>query len=53
MTLTPEEKAGCLFANQKLALAIPPYFFKPDDRPAMIRTAPFASKAHPAQRRNA
>jgi lysine 2,3-aminomutase len=27
MTLTPEEKAGCAFANQKLALAITPYFF--------------------------
>ncbi len=25
--LTPEEKAGCRFANQKLALAITPYFF--------------------------
>jgi lysine 2,3-aminomutase len=27
MTLTEEEKAGCEFANQKLALAITPYFF--------------------------
>ncbi len=25
--LTPDEKAGCLFANNKLALAITPYFF--------------------------
>ncbi len=25
--LTPEEKAGCYFANEKLALAITPYFF--------------------------
>jgi lysine 2,3-aminomutase len=32
MTLTPEEKAGCLFANQKLALAITPYFFNLIDR---------------------
>lgn len=27
LTLTPEEKAGCLFADKKLALAITPYFF--------------------------
>jgi len=26
MTLTPEERAGCLFAKDKLALAITPYF---------------------------
>jgi lysine 2,3-aminomutase len=32
MTLTPEEKAGSLFANQKLALAITPYFFNLIDR---------------------
>jgi lysine 2,3-aminomutase len=32
MTLTPEEKAGCLFANNKLALAITPYFFNLIDR---------------------
>jgi lysine 2,3-aminomutase len=32
MTLTPEEKAGCLFANQKLSLAITPYFFNLIDR---------------------
>jgi lysine 2,3-aminomutase len=32
MTLVPEEKAGCLFANQKLALAITPYFFNLIDR---------------------
>src|SRR5882757_3737426 len=32
MTLTPEERAGCLFANQKLALAITPYFFNLIDR---------------------
>jgi len=27
MTLTAEEKAGCYFADQKLSLAITPYFF--------------------------
>lgn len=32
MTLTPEEKAGCLFAAHKLALAITPYFFNLIDR---------------------
>src|SRR5690606_3521738 len=32
MTLTPEERRGCAFANQKLALAITPYFFNLIDR---------------------
>lgn len=32
MTLTPAEKAGCLFAAHKLALAITPYFFNLIDR---------------------
>jgi lysine 2,3-aminomutase len=32
MTLTPGEKAGCLFASHKLALAITPYFFNLIDR---------------------
>ncbi len=27
LELTPDERAGCLFANRKLALAITPYFF--------------------------
>lgn len=27
LTLTPSERAGCIFANKKLALAITPYFF--------------------------
>lgn len=27
LELTPDERAGCLFANNKLALAITPYFF--------------------------
>lgn len=40
MTLTPEEKAGCAFANRKLALAITPYFFNlidPEDPNCPIR----------------
>jgi lysine 2,3-aminomutase len=32
MTLTPEEREGCAHANQKLALAITPYFFNLIDR---------------------
>lgn len=32
MTLTPDERAGCLFADRKLALAITPYFFNLIDR---------------------
>jgi lysine 2,3-aminomutase len=32
MTLTPSERAGCLFAKDKLALAITPYFFNLIDR---------------------
>ena len=32
MTLTPEEKAGCLFADKKLSLAITPYYFNLIDR---------------------
>ena len=32
MTLTPEEKAGCNFADKKLSLAITPYFFNLIDR---------------------
>ncbi len=32
LDLTPEERAGCVFANQKLALAITPYFFNLIDR---------------------
>jgi len=32
MTLTPAEQAGCAIANQKLALAITPYFFNLIDR---------------------
>lgn len=30
--LTPDERAGCMFANNKLALAITPYFFNLIDR---------------------
>lgn len=32
LTLSPEEKQGCYFANKKLALAITPYFFNLIDR---------------------
>lgn len=32
MILTPEEKAGCLFADHRLSLAITPYFFNLIDR---------------------
>jgi lysine 2,3-aminomutase len=32
MELTPEERKGCLFARNKLALAITPYFFNLIDR---------------------
>lgn len=32
LDLTPDERAGCLFANNKLALAITPYFFNLIDR---------------------
>jgi lysine 2,3-aminomutase len=32
MALTPEEKAGCAFADHKLAVAITPYFFNLIDR---------------------
>jgi len=32
LELTPDERAGCLFANKKLALAITPYFFNLIDR---------------------
>ena len=32
MTLTEQERKGCQFANQKLALAITPYFFNLIDR---------------------
>jgi len=32
LTLTEEEKAGCAYANRKLALAITPYFFNLIDR---------------------
>jgi len=32
MTLTPEEREGCRYANKKLAMAITPYFFNLIDR---------------------
>ncbi len=50
MTLTPDEKAGCEYANQKLALAITPYFFNLIDRhdpncPIRKQVIPRASEA--------
>src|SRR5688500_8291219 len=39
-TLTPEERAGTILANSKLAMAIPPYFFNlidPSDENCPIR----------------
>jgi lysine 2,3-aminomutase len=40
LELTPDERAGCLFAKDKLALAITPYFFNlidPNDRNDPVR----------------
>jgi hypothetical protein len=52
-TLTPEEYAGTLLANKKLALAIPPYFFNlidPADENCPIRrqVVPRAQETHAA-----
>jgi lysine 2,3-aminomutase len=46
MTLTPSEKAGCLFAKDKLALAITPYFFNLIDRRPGL---PDSQAGHPAR----
>jgi len=53
LKLTPEEKAGCLFANKKLALAITPYFFNLIDRtdpadPIRRQVIPRAGEMHTA-----
>ncbi|MBN2069238.1 MAG: KamA family radical SAM protein [Opitutales bacterium] len=51
MHLTPEEKAGCYFADKKLALAITPYFFNlidvndPDD-PVRRQVIPRIEETH-------
>lgn len=49
--LTPEEKAGCQFANHKLALAITPYFFNLIDRtnrdcPIRLQVIPRDAEMH-------
>ena len=56
LELTPDERAGCLFASNKLALAITPYFFNlidpsdPDDLyPPASRTA---CRRKPSLRKN-
>jgi lysine 2,3-aminomutase len=50
MTLTPDERAGVLFAGQKLSLAITPYFFNLIDRsdpncPIRLQMIPRAGEA--------
>src|SRR5271154_3842109 len=52
-TLTPEERAGAALANQRLALAIPPYFFNlidPADENCPIRwqVVPRVQETHTA-----
>ncbi|MEM1222804.1 MAG: KamA family radical SAM protein [Verrucomicrobiota bacterium] len=54
LELTPEERAGCLFANKKLALAITPYFFSLIDRndpndPIRRQVVPRAGEMHTAE----
>src|ERR1041385_6240971 len=54
-TLTPEERAGTALANQKLALAITPYFFNlidPSDEYCPIRwqVIPRVQETHTAPR---
>lgn len=52
--LTPEERAGCYFADRKLALAITPYFFNlinvddPDD-PVRKQVIPRIEETHTAK----
>ncbi|WP_269524088.1 KamA family radical SAM protein [Coraliomargarita parva] len=53
LELSPEEKAGCLFANKKLAMAITPYFFNLIDRedpndPVRRQVIPRAGEMHTA-----
>lgn len=53
LNLSPEERAGCLFAKNKLALAITPYFFNlidPNDPhdPVRKQVIPHASELHNA-----
>lgn len=49
--LTPEERAGCEFANSKLSLAITPYFFNLIDRenpncPIRLQVIPRGAEMH-------
>lgn len=53
MELTADERAGCLFASKKLALAITPYFFNLIDRedpmdPIRLQLIPRAGEAQTA-----
>jgi lysine 2,3-aminomutase len=53
MELTNDERAGCLFAKEKLALSITPYFFNLIDRdnpncPIRRQVVPNASEMHTA-----
>jgi lysine 2,3-aminomutase len=53
MTLTADERAGCLFAKDKLALAITPYFFNLIDRqdpncPVRRQVIPRSGEMHTA-----
>ena len=58
-SLTPEERAGTILANSKLAMAIPPYFFNlidPTDELCPIRRQVIprieeTSKTRPSSRR--
>ena len=47
MELTAEERAGCLFAKDKLAMAITPYFFNLVNREDPVALC--ADKSYPAQ----
>jgi lysine 2,3-aminomutase len=52
-TLTPEEYAGTMLANKKLALSIPPYFFNlidPSDEhcPIRVQVVPRVEETHTA-----
>ena len=53
LELSPDERAGCLFAKDKLALAITPYFFNLIDRndpndPVRRQVVPRAGEMHTA-----
>ncbi len=53
LTLSPEERAGCLFADKRLALAITPYFFNlinrdDPDCPIRRQVVPRVEETHTA-----